>query len=306
MAVKKKVITRRTFLKDSTAVIAGSSIFMVSDSLGFSEKKESEKKAGAKSKVILVRNKDVLGKNNQLRGDVLIEMIDQAVTTLLGIGQPVEAWKKLFKATDKIGIKTNVWRYLRTPVQLENAIKKRLLDAGLQEENIKIKDRKLYNDKFFQNATALINVRPLRTHHWSGIGSLIKNVITFVSEPYLYHDDSCAMLGKLWKLKGVKNKVRLNILVVLTPQFYSSGPHSFHPKYVWAYKGLLVGFDPVALDATGIRLLQAKRQEYFGEEKPLNPPPKHVYLADKLFKLGNSDERKMDLIKIGWDEDILI
>lgn len=305
MAMNKKIITRRKFLKDGTAVIAGSSLFMLSDNLGFSKKKPK-----AKTKVILVRNKDVLGNNRQPREEVLLEMMDQALTELLGIDNPGEAWKKLFNAsdTDTVGVKSNVWPWLRTPPQLESAIKKRLLAAGLEEKNIKIKDRKLYKDEFFKDAKALINTRPLRTHHWSGVGGLIKNVITFVREPHLYHDDSCALLGKLWKLKPVKNKVRLNILVVLTPQFHSTGPHSFHPKYVWEYKGLLVGLgsDPVALDATGVRLLQAKRKAFFGNERPINPPPKHVFLADKLFKLGTANPKKIDLVKIGWDEDILI
>ena len=45
--------------------------------------------------------------------------------------------------------------------------------------------------------------------------------------------------------------MRLNILVMLTPQFHGVGPHSFSSRFTWPYGGLLVGTDPVAVDATG-------------------------------------------------------
>ena len=144
------------------------------------------------------------------------------------------------------------------------------------------------------------------TLHWSGVGSLLKNYITFVNRPYEYHDDTCADLAKIWKLPLVEGKTRLNILVLFTPQFHSIGPHHFNPKYTWAYKGMLVGCDPVAVDATGVRILQAMRKHFFKEERPLNPPAKHIFLADKRHHLGTADPDKIELIKIGWKEAVLI
>jgi hypothetical protein len=75
---------------------------------------------------------------------------------------------------------------------------------------------------------------------------------------------------------------------------------------VWGYGGLLVGFDPVAVDATGVRILSAKRTEYFGEDRPINPPPKHVFLADTRHHLGTADPEKIELIKLGWSDGALI
>jgi hypothetical protein len=158
----------------------------------------------------------------------------------------------------------------------------------------------------FQKATALINVRPMRAHAWSGVGTLLKNYIMFAERPSAYHADSCADLATLWQLPMVKGKTRLNILVMYTPQFHCVGPHSFSADYVWEYKGMLVGLDPVAVDSVGLRIIQAKRNEYFKEERPLNPPAKHIELADTRHHLGIADPAKIELIKIGWDKDTFV
>lgn len=96
------------------------------------------------------------------------------------------------------------------------------------------------------------------------------------------------------------------MLVMLTPLFHGIGPHHFDREFVWPYKGLLVGTDPVAIDSVGVRILQAKRLVYFGEERPLKPPAHHVKFADIRHKLGISDPARIDLIKLGWTKDILI
>ncbi|NIO00793.1 MAG: DUF362 domain-containing protein [Candidatus Latescibacteria bacterium] len=297
--MKPKVLTRREFLKSSTSAAIAGALFLGSPEELFAQ---SEKKA----RVVLIRNKDVLDDLNNQRDEVLQEMLDEAVMALLGENDPIKAWKRIIAPDDKVGIKTNVWSYLATPRGLEKAIKRRVMDAGVSEGHIGIKDRGVLGDSRFRNATALINTRPLRTHHWSGVGSLIKNYIMFVRSPSDYHDDSCADLAKIWKLPIVSGKTRLNILVLLTPLFHGLGPHHYSPKYVWTYKGLLVGSDPVAVDSTGVRILLAKRRQFFGEERPLSPPPKHVFLADTRHHLGTADPEKIDLIRIGWKNDILI
>ncbi len=297
--MKKHVVTRRDFLKTtSSAALAGALL------MGSTEKVVSE--VEKKSRVVLVRDNDVLDGSNNFNADIMQKMLDDAVTTLLDEKDPVEAWKKLVKPEDIVGIKTNVWQHLPTPSELEAAIEKRLIDAGVSADNIGIRDRGLYEDKIFKNATALINTRPMRTHHWSGVGSLLKNYITFSSSPSSYHDDTCADLATLWQLPLVAGKTRLNVLVMMTPLFHGVGPHSYSPEFTWPYKGLLVGTDPVAVDATGVRVLLAKRREHFGEDRPINPPPKHVFLADTRHKLGVADPEKIDLVKIGWQDGVLI
>jgi hypothetical protein len=128
----------------------------------------------------------------------------------------------------------------------------------------------------------------------------------YSSRPSDYHPDSCADLATLWDHFNLRKRVKLNILLMLNPQFHTVGPHSYANKYVWEYKGILVSQDPVAVDAIGLRIIQARRLEYFGEDKPLQTPAKHIRLADTRHHLGVSDPNKIELIKLGLTDRILI
>ncbi|MBS3818375.1 DUF362 domain-containing protein [bacterium] len=294
--MRKKGLTRRDFLR----------LAAVSPLAGAFLSGPYSKSQSSKSKVVLIRDKNALEAFKNPDQEVIQKMLDDAVTTLLDVQDPVNAWKTLVKPSDVVGIKSNVWHYIPTPAEVEKAIKKRVMDAGVPEKNIGIDDRGVKRNPVFEKATVLINARPGRTHHWSGMGSCIKNYIMFTPRASAWHGDSCADLGKIWKEYNLREKTKLNILVMLTPLFHGIGPHHYSRKYVWEYRGLVVGKDPVAVDSTGVRILQAKRKQYFGEEKPLQPPPKHIFLADTRHHLGVSDPQRIDLIKLGWKEGILI
>jgi len=233
-------------------------------------------------------------------------MLDEAVCALLGEKDPVAAWKTLIRPSDIVGIKTNVWRPIDTGEAVEQALKRRIMDAGVSENRIGMDDRGVLRNPIFHNATALVNARPARTHYWAGMGSCIKNYITFVPQPSAYHGDACADLAAIWSLPHVKGRTRLNVLIMLTPLFHSVGPHNFSREYVWSYKGILISRDPVAVDATGFRILQAKRLQHFGEDRPLETSAHHIALADTRHHLGVSDPARIDLVKLGWAEEILI
>jgi hypothetical protein len=297
--MKRRIITRRDFLRiASMAPLAG----MLTPWSGFPQESDVQKK----SRVVLIRDQDALLSFKKPDQPVIQRMLDEAVRTLLGEKDTLSAWKRLVKPSDTVGIKSNVWRYIPTTREVEESIKSRVMDVGVPEGNIGIDDRGVRRNPLFQRATVLINARPARTHHWSGMGSCIKNYIMFVPRPWDYHGDSCADLATIWKDYSLKDKTKLNILVVLTPLFHGIGPHHYSDKYVWQYKGLLVGQDPVAVDSVGVRILQAKRREFFGEERPLRPPAKHVFLADTRHDLGVSDPARIELIKLGWQEGALI
>ncbi len=294
-----KPISRRKLLKDATFASIGGALYFNLPA------KALDKHKKPKTRVVLVRHKDVIDDAGNINPVIMLQMIDNAVEALTGM-KVEDAWKTLVSPDDIVGIKSNVWKYLPTPPELEQAVKKRVLEAGVKEENISIRDRGILNDDIFMNATALINMRPIRTHYWSGVGTCIKNYIMFLKKPSTIHPDTCADLATLWKLPLTAGKTRLNVLVALTPLFHGSGPHHFSRQFTWQYKGLIVGFDPVAVDSTGVRLLMKKREEYFGEERPLNPPAKHVFLADTRHHLGTADPDKIELIKLGWEEGRLI
>jgi len=295
--MKEKMITRRDFLRVTAGTAVAATLGPVIP---------GQARAQKTAKVVLIRDAGVLGPQDRVKEEILQSMLDEAVKSLLGTDKPMEAWKLLFKSSDVVGIKSNAWGTLPTPRELEAAIKRRLLNVGVADKNIDVDDRGVLNNPVFQNATALVNVRPLRTHHWSGVGTCLKNYIMFVPDPSSYHDEGCSPLGKIWTYPIVKGKTRLNILSALTPQFYGRGAHSLDKRYVWPYKGLIVGTDPVAVDAVGAHLLQVKRIAFFGEDKALDVPPVHITVADKKYHLGVSDLNRIQLIKRGWMEEVLI
>lgn len=298
MTVKKgKVITRRDFLR-------GTVYAALAAPLG--SPFERELRAEEKVKVVLVRDKKVIDPKGRIDQKVLQKMLDQGVSRLLGEKDPHRAWRRLVKPTDIVGIKSNVWHYLPTPQELEAAIEKQILDVGVPKGNISTDDRDVLHDRIFQSSTALINVRPLRTHFWSGVGGCIKNYVMFTRTPWLYHGDSCSPLASIWNKPIVRGKTRLNILSLIRTQFYSRGAHHFDRRYVSEYKGLLIGKDPVALDAVGARLLQLQRIAYFGEDRPLDTQPIHILAADKKYKLGVSDLGRIEIVKLGWRDGVLI
>ena len=294
----EKFITRRDFLRGT----AGAALATALGGPGLASEAKAEKTA----RVVLIREARVLNDKGEVQSEILQTMIDQAVKTLLEEGNNTQAWGKLVKPSDIVGIKSNSWWKLPTPPELEEAIKRRVMEVGVSERNIGIDDRGVLRNPIFKNATALINVRPVRTHHWSGVGTCLKNYIMFVPDPSSYHEEGCSLLGKIWTYPLVKGKTRLNILAALTPQFYGRGAHSFDRRYVWPYKGLIVGTDPVAVDAVGAHLLQTKRIAYFKDDRSLDVPPVHIEAAEKRYNLGVSDLKRIQVIRLGWKEEILI
>jgi hypothetical protein len=297
--MKKRIITRRDFLR-------ATAISPVAGVLASNFKLLRLQSPPPEAKVVLIRDENVLVAFKKPDAKVVQRMLDEALSTLLGEKDPLLAWKQVVGPSDIVGIKSNVMNYLPTTPEVEQVIKKRVLDVGVSEEKIGIDDRGVRRNKIFQDATAIINVRPARTHHWSGIGGCIKNPIMYSSRPSDYHPDSCADLATLWDHFNLRKRVKLNILLMLNPQFHTVGPHSYANKYVWEYKGILVSQDPVAVDAVGLQIIQEKRLEYFGEDKPLQTPAKHIRLADTRHRLGVSDLNKIELIKLGWTDNLLI
>ena len=298
MAKKKEGLTRRDFFRGAGLAAVGSAVGLP----GTAREAHATQRT---SRAVLIRDEQAVSEDGVIDGARIQTMMDQAMVSLFGMEDPADCWKLLFKPDDVVGLKTNVWPNLHTPPELVQVFRRGVMGAGVPEENIDEGDRDVLQKDVFKRSTALINSRPMRTHSWSGVGSLIKNYITFDNPPD-YHDDACADLAKLWELPMVKGKTKLNVLVMLTPQFHNIGPHHFDPMYTWPYKGLIVSQDPVAADALGLRIIQAKRQEEFGEDRPLQPTAHHIQLAETVHNLGVADMDRIDLVRLGWEADALI
>lgn len=192
------IITRRDFLRGATLATAAAVV-------GLPSLNAEDTSTQARSRVILIRDENAVADDGKLDGDVIEKMLNQAVAEFFETETSEDAWKKIIKPTDVVGVKSNDWGPLPTPTEVEEALKRGVMSAGVSEENIDIRDRGVLGSKIFQQATALINSRPMRTHHWAGVGGLLKNYIQFFPNPPDYHDDSCANLAKLWELPAVKD-----------------------------------------------------------------------------------------------------
>jgi len=289
-------LTRRTLIERGGLLAAGA---IVAPALGALA-------AAEKARVVLVRDPSAVIAEGAVDGGKLAEMLDAAVAALVGEREPAAAWRRIVRPADVVGIKSNVWRNLPTPPALEAAITRRVVEAGVAEQAVAIDDHGILANPVFKAATALINARPLRTHHWAGLGTLLKNYIMFVPDPWSYHDNACERLGAVWQLPHVAGRTRLNVLVMLTPLFHGTGPHHFNRAYTWPYGGLVVSRDPVAADAVGAAIIAAQRRAHFGEDRPIQPPPHHNEAAERLFKLGVADLARIDLVRLGEPRGSLI
>jgi hypothetical protein len=56
----------------------------------------------------------------------------------------------------------------------------------------------------------------------------------------------------------------------------------------------------------GLRIIQAKRREAFGEDRPLQPTAHHIELAETAHHLGVADMERIELVRLGWQGEELI
>ena len=143
MGEHKRVITRRDFIRTSSSVA-------LVGLMGIPLLAHSSVKTPTKSRVVLIRDQNVLDRDGSPRPEILRDMLDEAVTTLLDVSDPEVAWKQLARPSDIVGIKSNVWYHLPTPKPLETVILKRLLGAGVSKENVSVDDRGVRKNPVFK------------------------------------------------------------------------------------------------------------------------------------------------------------
>ena len=144
----------------------------------------------------------------------------------------------------------------------------------------------------------------LKAHWLTGIGAVFKNYIMFSGHPSRYHEENSAKLGQIWHLPEVSGKTKLVLIDALYP-LCDKGPQP-DPRYKWAYNGLIAGVDPVAVESVCLRIISEKRRMLRGEPWPLSSPPICIEAADKVYGLGTSNPREINIETYGWKQDLLL
>lgn len=286
-------VTRRDLVRGTVGVALGLTI------LGGKESQASEGPA-RRSRVVLVRDPGVLDGSLNVDPVALKKMLDRSMTGFTGEKTSRDAWKKLFKPADTVGLVTT--SHLNpTHEELVGAVRTALMGIGLPQDRILMVQKDI--DKV-KACSALIDLPALKAHWLTGIGTVLKNYIMFSGDPGRYHEENSHKLGEIWNLPFVKGKTRLVLVDALYP-LCDKGPQP-DPRYRWAYKGLIAGTDPVAVETVGLRIITNKRKALRGEPWPLQPPPLCVEAADKMYGLGTSRWEEIEFKNFGWEEDLLI
>jgi hypothetical protein len=201
----------------------------------------------ASSVVSLVQH-DGVWDGDQIQEQVVLQMLDAALTQLTGLGDAAAAWSVLFDPGEVIGIKVNtISRYTTTP-QVAYAVARRLQEAGVPAEQIILFDRsagELEARGYTLNVDgpgvrcqgaqaweqpaqvagttqrlhdvmlrcdALINVPALKEHGMSGFTSALKNHYGTIDQPGSLHAGNCDPgIPELNAVAAIRDKTRLII-----------------------------------------------------------------------------------------------
>jgi len=231
---------------------------------------------------------------------LLAEMLGRGLSALTGEKSVMKAWSKVLKPNDRVGIKVNGLGGPRcsTRPELANAVAAGAQAAGVAADDIIIwdrSDRDLVSVGFAVNrgagvkcygtegdytdemehrsfrgrisriladrTTALINVPILKDHDNSGVTAALKNHYGTCNNPGAHHGNHCdPYLADLNDLPLIRDKTRLVVCDAIQA-VCEGGPGFASPKYLWDYHGLMLSFDPVAVDFIGWQLIDGRRRE---------------------------------------------
>jgi len=145
----------------------------------------------------------------------------------------------------------------------------------------------------------LINVPVLKDHDGAGVTIALKNMYGVIHNPNKYHPNGCdPYVADLNMLPEIRSRMRLTICDATTAM-YEGGP-AFKPEHSWQCNSLLVSQDPVALDATGWRMIERRRAENGLKtlEAEQRAPRYIMTAADREHRLGNCDPSRIEVVEI--------
>lgn len=251
-----------------------------------------------KSRVVIARDARLRGSGSSLDSARLLKLLDRAVLSFYGCDSPQEAWKRVARPGECVGLKVNTLagRGASTSVKLVDGVMERLQQAGIT--NIVIWDR-LNSDlesagfriassrpgvQFIGNDTggyenqlsihgsvgsllartltrtcdAVISLPVLKDHGIAGMTFALKNFFGAIHNPNKYH----LSIGDPYIADvNMLPPIRQKVRLHIgdaTAVQYEGGP-AYMPQWSWRFNGLIVGTDPVALDSVGWQLIDQKR-----------------------------------------------
>lgn len=226
--------------------------------------------------------------------DVVLFKFNQSGASRLGTSQAMA--EALVTSLIAAGWNPNQIMLLETEGSLSFAGKTKQPDRRWQGQVVEF--GKSGKDTFvaaLDQATAIINVPFLKTHHLATMTSCLKNLSHgLIRHPARFHGNGCdPAIGEIVASKQIRSKLRLNVVNALRVVFDRGAEAG--EREVATVGSLLFGIDPVACDAVGYGILNAARSSR--KLKPLLPSaqvPRQLNTAAAL-GLGQFDAERIDL-----------
>jgi uncharacterized protein (DUF362 family) len=254
----------------------------------------------ARSRVVIARDEKIRSAGTGFDSARLAQLLDHALQVSFDCNSPLEAWKKVARPGEVVGLKVNCLggRGNATHPELVEAITERLRQAGitqmviwdrqnsdLEHARFKIVERGsgvrcFGNDvlgfeedlSIFGNAgsllcrtltqvcDAVINLPVLKDHGIAGVTLALKSMFGAIHNPNKYHTN----VGNPYVADVYAfAPIRQKVRLHICDGLnaqYDGGP-SYMPQWMWPFNGLLVSRDPVALDYVGWKIIEKKRSE---------------------------------------------
>jgi uncharacterized protein (DUF362 family) len=267
---------------------------------GVAEALPSTATEAGRSRVVIARDERIRSAGTGFDSAPLGQLLDHALQASFNCDSPLEAWKKVVRPGEVVGLKVNCLggRGNATHLELVEAITERLRQVGITE--IVIWDRQnsdLERARFkiaehgsgvrcFGNdvmgfeddlatfgqagsllcrtltrvCDAVINLPVLKDHGIAGVTLALKSMFGAVHNPNKYHTNC----GDPYVADVYAlPPIRQKVRLHICDGLnaqYDGGP-SFMPQWMWPFNGLLVSRDPVALDYVGWKIIEKKRAE---------------------------------------------
>ena len=162
-----------------------------------------------------------------------------------------------------------------------------------------------------QQVNKIINLPVLKHHQSAGVTITLKNMshgfVNNVNRSHLTPTlNACgSFIPSVVSLPIIRQKVVLHIVDAVKAS-YHGGPGG-KPQFIWEEKKMYFGTDPVAIDKTGLKAIDAKRQQVgmapIALSKPdqfstfLNCQVEHIEIAGML-QVGEFNDKKIDVKRV--------
>lgn len=255
----------------------------------------------------------------------LSQMLDQGIRHLTNATTVEGAWRAVLGSAERIVLKFNSVgaRVINTNDVLAGLLVERLAGAGYAPEKIALAEVSRFLSKqlgtrpvvrgwgaairvgegleplaqYLYDADAIINVPFVKTHPIAGMSGCMKNLShALMRHPARYHRNGCSpYVGQVVGSQEVSSKLKLNIANALRV-VVNGGPDARDEDIV-GYGGLLLGFDPLAVDNIGLEILAAERRRL---GLPTASAVRHLASAAEL---GVGRWRPAEIDRIGLQTD---